>query len=178
MAELTTVARPYAKAAFQFADENNALEEWSAMLAFAAAVVRDEAFSSYLNNPKLTTAEQAEAFINVCSDKLTQEGKNFISLLARNKRLNALPQISALFEELKSQKERSVDVQITSAFALNDEQTQKLAAALKRKLDREVNVTVEEDHSLIGGAVIRAGDLVIDGSVRGKLAKLAETMNS
>lgn len=178
MAELTTVARPYAKAAFQYADENGSLAEWSDMLGFAAAVAQDESFETFISDPKTTTADQAEAFINVGSDKLNEAGKNFIQLLANNKRLPALPEIFKLFEQLKSQKEMSVDVEVTSAFALSDDQANKLAEALKRKLDREVNLTSTEDKSLIGGVVIRAGDLVLDSSVRGKLAKLAETLNS
>lgn len=178
MAELITVARPYAKAAFQFADENGALAEWSDMLAFAAAVSTDEAVSSFLNNPKITSAQKAEAFGDLCKDKLNAQGKNFVAMLAQNKRLAALPEIATLFEALKSQKEQSVDVEITSAFALSDEQGKKLAAALKQKLGREVNVTTAEDKALLGGVIIRAGDMVIDGSVRGKLAKLAEKLNS
>jgi F-type H+-transporting ATPase subunit delta len=178
MAELITVARPYAKAAFQFADENGSLTEWSDMLAFAAAVSEDEAVSSYLRNPKITSAQKAEAFGDLCSEKLNQQGKNFIALLAQNKRLTALQEIAVLFEALKSQKEQSVDVEITSAFALSDEQANKLAGSLKQKLGREVNVTTAEDKALLGGVIIRAGDLVIDGSVRGKLAKLAEKLNS
>jgi F-type H+-transporting ATPase subunit delta len=178
MAELTTVARPYAKAAFQYADENNSLSEWSDMLGFAAAVAQDKDFVTFISDPKITAAEQAEAFINVGSDKLNEAGKNFIRLLAGNKRLSALGEIHALFEQLKSHKEMSVDVEVTSAFALSDDQANTLAEALKRKLDREVNLTSTEDKSLIGGVVIRAGDLVLDSSVRGKLAKLAETLNS
>lgn len=178
MAELITVARPYAKAAFQFADENGALAEWSDMLAFAAAVSTDEAVSSFLNNPKITSAQKAEAFGDLCKDKLNAQGQNFVAMLAQNKRLAALPEIAVLFEALKSQKEQSVDVEITSAFALSDEQGNKLAAALKQKLGREVNVTTAEDKALLGGVIIRAGDMVIDGSVRGKLAKLAEKLNS
>ena len=178
MAELITVARPYAKAAFQFADENGALAEWSDMLAFAAAVSTDEAVSSFLNNPKITSAQKAEAFGDLCKDKLNAQGKNFVAMLAQNKRLAALPEIATLFEALKSQKEQSVDVEITSAFALSDEQGNKLAAALKQKLGREVNVTTAEDKALLGGVIIRAGDMVIDGSVRGKLAKRAEKLNS
>ncbi|MEE2732160.1 MAG: F0F1 ATP synthase subunit delta [Pseudomonadota bacterium] len=178
MAELITVARPYAKAAFQFADENGTLAEWSDMLAFAAAVSADEAVSSFLNNPKISSAKKAEAFGDLCQDKLNDQGKNFVAMLAQNKRLTALPEIAELFEALKSQKEQSVDVEITSAFALSDEQSNKLAAALKQKLGREVNVTTAENKDLLGGVIIRAGDLVIDGSVRGKLAKLADTLNS
>lgn len=178
MAELTTVARPYAKAAFQYADENNSLTEWSEMLSFAASVVQDETFAVYLSDPKATTADQAGAFFKVGSDKLNEAGKNFIQLLASNKRLQALPEIVKLYEQLKAQKQMSVDVELTSAFALSDDQANKLAEALKRKLNREINLTSKEDKSLIGGVVVRAGDLVLDSSVRGKLAKLAETLNS
>ncbi|MCG8535366.1 MAG: F0F1 ATP synthase subunit delta [Pseudomonadales bacterium] len=178
MAELTTVARPYAKAAFQFADENGSLDQWSDMLAFASAVSLDESVQAYLQNPQITSAQKADAFTQLCSDKLNEQGKNFIVLLAQNKRLSVLPEISVLYEAFKSFKEQSVDAVITSAFPLSDEQTAKLAASLKQKLGREVNITTEEDKSLLGGIIVHAGDLVIDGSVRGKLAKLADKLNS
>lgn len=178
MAELTTVARPYAKAAFQYANENSSLADWSDMLGFAAGVVQDEAFAGFLADPKSTAADQAEAFIKVGSEKLNEAGKNFIRLLASNKRLTVLPEIANLYEQLKAQKEMSVDVEVTSAFALTDDQANKLAEALKRKLDRQISITSTEDKSLIGGVIIRAGDLVLDSSVKGKLAKLAETLNS
>ena len=178
MAELITVARPYAKAAFQFADEHGALTEWSEMLAFAAAVSTDEAMNQFLQNPKVTSEQKAEAFEKVCADKLNQHGKNFVSLLAQNKRLAALSEIAELYEALKSQKEQSVDVEITSAFPLTDEQAKKLAGSLKQKLGRDVNYTTSIDKSLLGGVLIHAGDMVIDASVRGKLAKLAEKLNS
>ncbi|MCG8671558.1 MAG: F0F1 ATP synthase subunit delta [Pseudomonadales bacterium] len=178
MAELTTVARPYAKAAFQYADENSSLADWSDMLGFAAGVAQDEAFAGFIADPKTTAADQAEAFIKVGSEKLNEAGQNFIRLLASNKRLTVLPEIASLYEQLKAQKEMSVDVEVTSAFALTDDQANKLAEALKRKLDREITITSQEDKSLIGGVVIRAGDLVLDSSVKGKLAKLAETLNS
>lgn len=178
MAELTTVARPYAKAAFQYADENSSLADWSDMLGFAAGVVQDKAFAGFLADPKSTAADQAEAFIKVGSEKLNEAGQNFIRLLASNKRLTVLPEIANLYEQLKAQKEMSVDVEVTSAFALTDDQANKLAEALKRKLDRQISITSKEDKSLIGGVIIRAGDLVLDSSVKGKLAKLAETLNS
>lgn len=178
MAELTTVARPYAKAAFQFADENGALAEWSAMLKFLAAVTQQDAVAQYLENPKITSDRKSEGFLKLCADQLDPAGSNFVSLLAQNKRLPALPEIAVLFEALKSEKEQSVDAVISSAFPLSPEQTNKLADSLKKKLGREVNVTTEIDNTILGGVIIKAGDLVIDGSVRGKLAKLAETLNS
>src|SRR5690606_7761408 len=114
MAELTTVARPYAKAAFQFADENGALAEWSAMLKFLAAVSRDDVVAQFLDNPKVTSSKKADGFLELCADKLDPAGSNFVSLLARNKRLSSLPNISVLFEALKSQKEQSVDAEVIS----------------------------------------------------------------
>lgn len=178
MAELTTVARPYAKAAFQFADENGKLAEWSAMLGFIAAVSQEQSVAQFLANPKITAEQKADGFLKLCSDRLDSSGTHFVSLLAQNKRLSALPEIAVLFEALKSQKEQSVDVEIVSAFALTDDQANKLASSLKKKLGREINVTTAVDAAIMGGAIIKAGDLVIDGSVRGKLAKLADTLNS
>ena len=178
MAELTTVARPYAKAAFQFAEEKGLLAEWSTMLAFTAQVVEDPAVADILDNPKLTTEQQLETFTQICADQLVESGKNFIALLAGNRRLSALSAISGLFEQLKAEKEQSVDVKITSAFEVTSDQVTNVASALKKRLDRQVNIESEVDQSLIGGLIIRAGDIVIDGSVRGKLAKLAETMSS
>lgn len=178
MAELTTVARPYAKAAFQFADQNGKLAEWSAMLDFVAAVSQEQSVVQFLGNPKISSEQKAQGFMKLCADKLDAQGSNFVTLLAQNKRLPALSEIAALFEALKSQKEQSVDVEIVSAFALTADQANKLASSLKQKLGREVNVTTAVDTAILGGAIIKAGDLVIDGSVRGKLAKLADTLNS
>ncbi|PCJ38763.1 MAG: F0F1 ATP synthase subunit delta [Moraxellaceae bacterium] len=178
MAELTTVARPYAKAAFQFAEEKGQLAEWSLMLSFTAAVVDDSAVKEILDNPKLTTEQQLNTLTTICADQLDESGKNFIALLASNKRLSALSAISELFEQLKAEKEQSVDVKIISAFEVTSDQTASLATALKTRLGQDVNIESEVDQSLIGGLIIRAGDIVIDGSVRGKLAKLAETMSA
>jgi len=178
MAELTTVARPYAKAAFQFAEEKGQLAEWSTMLSFTAAVVEDSVVAEILDDPKLTTDQQLEMFTQVCGSQLDESGKNFVTLLAGNKRLSALSAISELYEQLKAEKEQSVDVKITSAFEVTPDQVNNLADALKKRLDRQVNIESEVDQSLIGGLIIHAGDIVIDGSVRGKLAKLAETMGS
>ncbi|WP_210397917.1 F0F1 ATP synthase subunit delta [Motiliproteus sediminis] len=178
MAELSTVARPYTKAAFQAAVEQQALDKWSDMLALAAQAVQDEQVSKLLNNPALGSDAKAELVLEICSDKLDEQAQNFIRILAENKRLPVLPEISALFDVMKAQMQQSIDVAVTTAFELNEEQQTKLAQALGKKLACEVSVTSDVDESLIGGAVIRAGDLVIDGSIRGKLAKLSETLRS
>lgn len=178
MAELTTLARPYAKAAFEFAQSHQELTEWSAMLGLASSVSVDETIQQLLRVPRITGAEKADTFVEVCGDKLDAKVQNFIHLLAENDRLLLLPEITELFELYKAEQEKSVDVEVTSAFALNNEQKDKLAKVLSARLSREVRLHATEDSSLIGGVVIRAGDLVIDGSVRGKIAKLAEALKS
>lgn len=178
MAELSTVARPYAKAAFQFANETGDLEKWSDMLSFAALVVQNEAIADLLDNPKVTSNQQAEAFKKIGEAQFDGSCNNFVTLLARNKRLSLFPEIGALYEQLKAEQQQSVDVEVTSAFALSDAQCATLVLSLKQHLKREVKLESKVDQSLIGGLVIRAGDMVIDGSVRGKLAKLTETLNS
>lgn len=178
MAELTTLARPYAKAVFAEASEKGALDAWSADLALLAACVADADMAKVLVHPSLTAQQQAQALTDVCGDKLNEAAKNLVAVLAENKRLMLVPEIAALYEELKAQLQNTVDVVVTSAFGLSNEQADKLAQALKAKLQCDVRLTSEVDESLIGGAIIRAGDLVIDGSVTGKLSKLAEAMKS
>ncbi|AYC34972.1 F0F1 ATP synthase subunit delta [Pseudomonas cavernae] len=178
MAELTTLARPYAKAAFEHAQAHQQLANWSAMLGLAAAVSQDDTMQRVLTAPRLTSTEKATAFIEVCGDKFNAQACNFISVVSENDRLGLLPAIAELFEQYKAEQEKSVDVEVTSAFALSAEQQDKLAKVLSARLSREVRLHVVEDSALIGGVVVRAGDLVIDGSVRGKLAKLAEALKS
>jgi len=178
MAELTTLARPYAKAAFEHAQAHQQLANWSAMLGLAAAVSLDDTMQRVLKAPRLTSTEKATAFIEVCGDKFDAQAQNFIHVVAENDRLALLPDIFAQFELYKAEQEKSVDVEVTSAFALSTEQQDKLAKVLSARLNREVRLQASEDASLIGGVVIRAGDLVIDGSIRGKIAKLAEALKS
>ncbi len=178
MAELTTLARPYAKAAFEYAQAHQQLANWSAMLGLAAAVSQDDTMQRVLKAPRLTSTEKATTFVEVCGDKFDAQVRNFLSIVSENNRMELLPEIADMFELYKAEREQSVDVDVTSAFALNDEQQDKLAKVLSARLGREVRLHAAEDASLIGGVVIRAGDLVIDGSVRGKLAKLAEALKS
>ena len=178
MAELTTLARPYAKAAFEHAQAHQQLASWSAMLGLAAAVSQDDTMQRVLKAPRLTSTEKATTFVEVCGDKFDAQARNFLSIVSENNRMELLPEIADMFELYKAEQEKSVDVDVTSAFALNDEQQDKLAKVLSARLNREVRLQVAEDKSLIGGIVIRAGDLVIDGSIRGKIAKLAEALKS
>jgi F-type H+-transporting ATPase subunit delta len=178
MAELSTLARPYARAAFEFARERGELPTWSAQLASVATVTRDPVMAQVLSNPALTAEQQAQTLKDVCGDAINGHGQNFVSILASNKRLSLLPEISALFEQYKANQEKTVDVQVYSAFEVAEQTEQALARVLKTKLEREVKVDTVVDKALLGGVLIRAGDLVIDGSVRGRLNKLAEAMNS
>ena len=178
MAELTTLARPYARAAFESARADSQLNEWAEALAVAAAVSGEPKVKQLLTAPGLTAAQKSAAFADVCGSELSDKFKNFVSVLADNKRLALLPFIQTLFLDLKSQLEKAINVEVTTAFEISAEAQSKLVIALTKKLDRVVTLESNIDKSLIGGAVIRAGDTVIDGSVKGRLAKLAEAMNS
>ena len=172
MAELLTLARPYAKAAFAYASEQGATDAWSNALNLLSAAVQDEAFSAYLNRPELTPAEQVSVFAKVLGEDQTAAVSNFLTLLADNDRLSLLPSIFEEYEQLKSQNNNSVDVVIESAFPLSSTQEQVLAEALKKRFNAAVNVTVEVKPELIAGVVIRAGDQVIDDSALNKLEKM------
>lgn len=178
MAELSTLARPYAKAAFQLASEHKGLDQWSQMLSVLAAVSLDEKVQSILASPDLTFAEKASVLNQIAGEALNETANRLVEQLSENNRLSLLPEIASQYEELKAELEKSVEVQVTSAFPLSDAQTNTLIEKLKAKLGQDVSIATEIDTSIIGGVVIRANDLVIDGSVRGKLAKLAEAMNS
>ncbi|WP_155160879.1 F0F1 ATP synthase subunit delta [Sansalvadorimonas verongulae] len=176
--ELTTCARPYAKAAFQYALAQKSLDNWSSMLKNGAAVVQNKKVSALLGTPSLTAQQKADAFIDVCGDTLDNNGQNFVRTLADNKRITLLPQIAELFEAFKAEQEQSVDAEVLSAFPLDHEQLNKLADKLRTRLGSEVRLSNTVDPELIGGVVIRAGDLVIDSSVKTRLAKLANAMLS
>ena len=155
-----------------------ALAPWSEMLKLVAAVSQQDVMTKVLASPSLTTEQKAKAFVEVCGDEIDAKAANLIGVLADNSRLQLLPEIQQLFELHKAQREKSVDVVVTTAFELSGELQDKLAKSLSTKLDRDVNLSTEVDASLLGGALVRAGDTVIDGSVRGRLTKLAEAMNS
>jgi F-type H+-transporting ATPase subunit delta len=173
MADKTTIARPYAKAAFEEAKAANRLGPWSEALRNAARVVKDPRVQSLLGNPAVSNAELAKLVIDLAGPQLDEPGRNFIQTLAENHRLAYLPEISRLFDELKDEAEGMVDVTVTSAAPLENGQREALSAALQRRLKRQVRLHTETDPALIGGAVLRAGDLVIDGSVRSRLDRIA-----
>lgn len=183
MADNNTIARPYARAIFEIADGAGALAEWSGSLAVAGQLLGDRDLVEYLGDPDLSDDRRFE-FLTGLFDKSgsrllaggDKKGSNFLKLLIENGRVGVLPEISAHFEALKAEVENSVDAVVTSAVALSKEQLDEIAASLKKRLGREVRITTEIDETLIGGAVIRAGDVVIDGSLRARLNGLANAL--
>lgn len=173
MADKTTIARPYAKAAFEEARSTNRLGAWSEALSTAAVVAQDPRILDLLGNPAVTDAELAKLVIDLAGPQLDELGQHFIQTLSENRRLAYLPEISALFDELKDEAEGVVDVTVTSAAPLEGAQQAALSSALQKRLNRQVRLHCQTDASLIGGAVLRAGDLVIDGSVRSRLDRIA-----
>lgn len=177
MAELTTLARPYAKASFEFALAAKDLTTWAKALGVAASVAQDSTVKAVLSSPGLTAKQKAALFIDLCGEDLNESQKNFIQVLAENGRIPLLPEVSSLFALFKANHEKTVEVEVLSAYELDQAVQNKLAQTLSKKLDREVSLQAAIDSSLLGGAVIRAGDTVIDLSVKGRLAKLAEAMS-
>ncbi len=178
MAESITLARPYAVALFEVAVADKTLDEWSQALATLSAVTADEKVIALMQTPALTAEQQAAALIEVCGDSLPEKGGNMVRLMAENRRLPLLPQVAVLFENLKAEYQKAVEVEVSTAFEISAETVELLTKALAKRLDRQVSLQTRIDSSLIGGAVIRAGDTIIDNSVRGKLKKLAESLNS
>ena len=176
--ELTTCARPYAKAAFNLAKDLDQLDGWSQMLTLCASVSRREAVGRMLKDPALSVDMKADAFIKLCEDSLSAEVENYIRILTNKKRISLLPHIDALFEQMKARHQGYQDVVVTSAFPLTEEQQEKIAEKVSRRLGRSVRMHTQVDSHLIGGVVVKAGDLVIDGSVRSRLSKLADAMTS
>jgi F-type H+-transporting ATPase subunit delta len=173
MADKLTIARPYARAAFEEAHANGGLAPWSQALQTAAQVVRDPRVETLLGNPHVSSQELAQLVSGIAAAKLGEEGANFVRMLADNRRLAYLPEISTLFDTLKDEADGVADVTVTSAAALDEAQRQKLTAALERRLKRKVRLHCDIDPELIGGALLRSGDLVIDGSLRTRLDRIA-----
>jgi F-type H+-transporting ATPase subunit delta len=177
MAETLTIARPYAQAAFLFANAHQALGKWSEMLELLAAIAADPDMAGLADSPRLTDAQRAELFIDIGAERLDDNCRNFVRLLAENRRLKLLPEIAALYEIQRREAEKTVRAELVSAFPVSDTHKAAVTEALKKRLGREIELDCSTDSTLLGGAIIRAGDLVIDGSVRGKLERLGSTLN-
>ena len=178
MAEPSTVARPYAEAAFRLADEAGRLREWSGMLGALALVAQDPRVLSVVGDPARSDAQAAGVFISVLAGKLDGDAENFVRVLAENKRLELLPEVRRQYESLKNEREGVVEAEVLSAFELTEDQVADLVARLEKKTGRKVRASVRLDKELIGGVKIVLGDKVIDGSARAQLAALETALKA
>lgn len=176
MAEKTTLARPYAEAAFEQARDEGKLDEWSAMLQFLRAVVSDRMMAGIIADPRVERPRLEEVLLGVGEGRLSETGANFVRILVHYRRLALVPEIAALYEELRSEVEGRSRVEVVSAFELDPRHEKAIAESMAKRLKHKVDLSVRIDKSLIGGVVIRVGDLVIDASLRGRLSQLAHVL--
>ncbi len=176
MAELVTIARPYAEAVFKLAREKNNLAGWAEMLELLAMMARDPQMQACFSNPNLSKQQIGSLILGVAGDKLDGLGRNFVQVLAENGRLALLPQIHDLYQALKREHEGALEAKIISALPISDEQSRQLVAQLETKYQRRISARVEIDPQLIGGVKIMVGDKVIDATVRGKLEAMAAAL--
>lgn len=173
MAEKSTIARPYAEAVFQLALENSQLQQWSDILQTVTVIVNDEGMQQIIGNTSVSKSQVADLIIDVAGSVMTDQGKNMIKLLAENRRLGVVTEITEQFEILKAEAEKTIEAEVIAATELGSEQQALIIEKLKTRLGCEVSLKCSVDESLMGGAIIKAGDLVIDGSVTGQLNKLS-----
>ena len=178
MADRATIARPYARAAFAHAQESKDLAGWSGLLGAAAIAAADRRVARLIGNPHVTGAELVELLGGMSKQAAGEGGRNFLKTLAENRRLALLPEIAAQFEQLRAEVEDMVDVEVVAAREIAAPQERKLAAALAKRLGREVRMHTRIDESLIGGAIVRAGDFVIDGSLKARLERLGSALQN
>lgn len=172
MAELSTLARPYAKAAFDFASDASQTAQWEEYLAFSAGLLNDKRFADYLSTPQITQTEQLQAMITVSNDSFPDDYKNFLAQLVQNDRLAMLPAVFSEFQAIKAQSEQAVIANIETAFELSAAETSMLQESLKKRFGQSVTIESTVNPALIAGVVIRVGDQVIDDSALGKLKQL------
>lgn len=176
MSELATLARPYAEAAFKRAKETGAAARWSDNLAFLAAVLKDPSIALAADNPKISKASFLNLMLDIGAEHLDQEGINFLKLLVQNNRLKLAGEIARIYEQFRAEDEGYADVQVISAYPMSDEEQQNIASRLEKLLKRQVRLDIWNDRSLIGGVLIRAGDKVIDGTVKGQLLHMQKAL--
>lgn len=177
MAEKSTIARPYAQAVFEMAKSQNDYSGWSNDLALAASVAANPEMKAVVSNPRLSKDQLGKLFLGVCGKSLGKSVENLVHLLIENNRLPFLPEIVTLYESYRAEAEGTIEAEVISAFKVTNALQVKIAEALKVRLGREVSLTCSVDENLLGGAIIRAGDLVIDGSATGQLQKLASALS-
>jgi F-type H+-transporting ATPase subunit delta len=176
MGELTTLARPYAVAVYKRAKETGTADKWSDALAFVTMLMDDEQLAKAAANPKANREQFTEAFLDLCKDHLDTEAQNFVRLLIRNRRLGLVKYIAELFNQYKADDEGYIEVDVRTAFPLKDAEQGRLSSVLERVLQKKARLRVEVDPSLIGGVYIKAGDRVIDASIRGQVERLAKRL--
>jgi len=176
MSELATLARPYAAAAFKRAKETASTDKWSGSLAFMSAVLSNEDMIAVVANPKVGKARLSSLMLDICEGKMDQEGANFLKLLVQNNRLVLLPAIAKIFEAYKAEDEGYVEVEVLTAYAFTKEAKQDFAEKLAKTLNKKVHMNVSVDKSLIGGVLVRAGDKVIDGSIKGQIQHMQKAL--
>ncbi len=174
----SNVARPYSQALFELAMERDALSGWSDQLSLLAAVADDPAIADMTHDPRISSDQLSALIIDVCGDRLDQEGKNLVRLLVRNNRLHAIRDIEQAYSARRADAEKVIVAQMTTAAALDESRQKQFAEALQSKLGRSVHLEFEVNEELIGGAVIRAGDRVIDGSVKAQLEQLGVALGA
>ena len=178
MADRSTIARPYARAAFAHAQATKGFAAWSSLLVAAATAAADRRVARLIGNPHVTGEELVDLLGGMSKQAAGEGGRNFLKALAENRRLALLPQIAEQFERLRADVENVVDVEVIAAREIAAPQEKKLAAALRKRLGREVRMHTRIDGSLLGGAIVRAGDLVIDGSLKGRLERLGSALQN
>ncbi len=176
MAEAITIARPYAHAVFSIANEKGELKAWSELLEVLAQCVAQPEVQSIISSPAVSDEQVIDLLANVSGKLMTKDAPNFLAVLAKNNRLQLLADIAVIFEELREEAEQMITADVTSALKLTVKQEKDISAALKKRLGRDVTLNTSVDKSLLGGAIIRAGDLIIDGSALGKLNRLANAI--
>lgn len=176
MSELATLARPYAVAVFKRAKETSSAALWSDSLSFMATITGTAEINALVGNPKFSKGRLTELMLDICKGHIDTEAVNFLKLLITNGRLGLLPKIATIFEDLKAEAEGYIDVAVMTAFPFAKEDEKKFATSLEKTLNKKVHMNVAVDKSLIGGVLVRAGDRVIDGSIKGQLQNLRKAL--
>lgn len=172
----SALARPYARAVFELARQRGEFKPWAERLALMAAVAGDDTMKTMLDNPRLARKDAAELMVRACGEDIGEQGVNLLHLLAENDRLDQLPMIEALYRQFRDEAEGTLEAEVISAMPLSEAQKTAIAEALKRRLGRDVQLNCSVNEGLVGGAMIRAGDLVIDGSAMEHLRQLSSTL--
>jgi len=172
MSELTTAARPYAKAVFEMAQDAGTLDAWSDELSAMASILSAEGASDLINSPRVSGDQKVESIVEIAGDAISDKGSNLLRALAENDRLSLIPEIASLYEGLKDEAQGTVEAELISAEEVSEDKQTAISQALEKRLGREVKLVTKIDPSLMGGAIIRAGDLVIDGSIQTRLSEM------